>query len=133
MNPAMLSRIGQGLMGAVEGMGDPGRGLGRLLATFKRRRSQGAVLPNNPISAQHFPVPEMRPGGFGSMPGGPNIGPGMPPEMVPDPGFRPARPRFPGDPGIDPGMTPPPDQSPFGPVPLGGRRRPWRFGQGGGY
>lgn len=117
-NPAMLAKIARGLAGAGQGMQNPMQGLGQLAGGLWRKRhpSQGAELPNNPL---------MQPTDIGRFPMQPMY-------PAPDPGFQPARPRFPGDPGIDPGMNTPPDNPGFGPVPLGGmKRRRWQFGQGG--
>jgi len=125
----LLALIGAGLVKGAAGVHQReqatvagGGGMGALTAMLLKRRlgeqpTEGAALPNNPImQPQHFnpsgmtqiPQPEMRPGGFGAMPGGPNIGPGM-----------------------DPSMTPPQDESGYSPVPPSGRRRPtlnrWGF------
>jgi hypothetical protein len=88
-----------------------GRGLMGERPDWRRQPDVGG--PQITPGIQRFPIGPMHPGGFGT---------------VPDPGFQPARPRFPGDPGMDPGMTPPTSRPHLGPVPLGGRRAmPWRY------
>lgn len=144
----------------AQGQG-PMAGLGQMAGDLWRRRKrpgEGADLPNNPLMQpsgigrfpadatgvarpvsrmepmmEPMPMPDYQPARHW-LPMQPGMGP-MPdyqPARRIDPGFQPARPRFPGDPGIDPGMNTPPDNPGFGPVPLGGaRRRPrWRFGLG---
>lgn len=126
---ALIAKIGLGLAkGGAQAFGtgqdqaqgqSPMAGLGQMAGDLWRRRKrpgEGADLPNNPL---------MQPTDIGRFPMQPMY-------PAPDPGFQPARPRFPGDPGIDPGMNTPPDNPGFGPVPLGGmKRRRWQFGQGG--
>lgn len=130
MNPALLQKVAMGLMNGMPGGqgGNPAFGLGQAAGGFLRKRfgpqSQGAELPQTPYHFDPQGPPNIAPQ---AMPGVQRYdGPMMNTES--DPGFQPARPRFPGDPGIDPGMTPPRDPSIFGPVPLGGRRtNRWGF------